>query len=389
MRLFRPRHRDRVGVLEEPGLAGAMAAGGQGEEALDTLAQLLRVFGRESFRLDDDESDPLAERCERWARHLLTGTAAETQAQPEVEGERDWAGLKRFFTVRRSGEARFVERWRSESRRMIWDLVGAMRSLSGAGDAAQAEVADRLDRLETAAQGDSLAQLRAAVGETIEAIRTGMRAQRAELDAELAAMGRRLAAMREELSEARREMAIDGLTQVYNRRAFDEALEQNVTLSSLSGQTLVLLMVDIDHFKAVNDTRGHTAGDRVLRELAGRILRLFPRRRDFVARYGGEEFAIILPDADAETAPILAERLLAAVREQSFALEPPLSLTCSVGYAALDGREGATDLLARADQALYRAKHQGRDRAAGAEELGAGLERPKCTEAPRTAQWAT
>jgi diguanylate cyclase len=196
--------------------------------------------------------------------------------------------------------------------------------------------------------------------------------------------------MREELSEARREMAIDGLTQVYNRRAFDEALEQNVTLGSLSGQTLVLMMVDIDYFKTVNDTRGHTAGDLVLRELAGRILRLFPRRRDFVARYGGEEFAIILPDADVATAPILAERVLGAVREQSFALEPPLWLTCSVGYAALRGREGATDLLARADRALYRAKHQGRDCAVGSDELeSADLAHPQGAQPGPTAQLAT
>lgn len=370
MRLFgRKGHQGgNAAVLSQMTEPSTGPAGPPEDKARDTLAQMLRVFGRESFRLDEEDGPPLADRCEHWARHVLTGAPAGPQTDEDLVGERDWPGLKRFFTLRRCNEAGFVERWRSESKKMIWDLVTAMRSLAGAGQEAQETVATTLERLETAARQESLSELREAVGSALETIRAAMQEQRAQLDAELAAMGRRLATLREELVEARREMAIDPLTQVFNRRAFDDALSQNVTLSTLSGQPLALLMVDIDHFKAVNDTRGHTVGDVVLRELASRIVRVFPRRRDFVARYGGEEFAVILPDADAETAPMLAARLLQAVRERSFVDNPPLWLTCSVGYALLAKDEEPLTLLERADRALYQAKHEGRDRAVGPED---------------------
>jgi len=101
-------------------------------------------------------------------------------------------------------------------------------------------------------------------------------------------------------------------------------------------------------------------------------VRVFPRRSDFVARYGGEEFAVILPEVDAVAAPKLAERVLQAVRERSVDVDPPLTVTCSVGYALLRKGEAAAELLSRADQALYGAKHGGRDRAVSAELAAAG-----------------
>jgi diguanylate cyclase (GGDEF)-like protein len=344
------------------------------DEALDALAQLLRVFGRDSFKLDDPASEPLAERCEQWARHVLTGAGVKARGddEPAPGGDRKWPALRHFFKARRAKEASFVEHWLSESKAMISELLVAMSSLSGAGQQAEETIAGRLEHLEQAAQGDSLAELRSAVGGTIEVIRGAMDAQREHFDAELATMGSRLSSMREELLEARREMTIDPLTQVFNRRAFDDALEQQVALSSFSGHPLVLLMVDIDHFKAVNDSRGHTVGDAVLQEIAGRIVRVFPRRSDFVARYGGEEFAVILPEVDAVAAPKLAERVLQAVRERSVDVDPPLTVTCSVGYALLRKGEAAAELLSRADQALYGAKHGGRDRAVSAELAAAG-----------------
>lgn len=340
------------------------------DETLDTLAHLLRTFGRDAFRLDDEDTEPLAERCERWARHVLTGADAAPGGEeaPTRDAERDWPGLRRFFALRRVREAGYVERWLTESRELIGDLLAGMRSLTGAGQQAETSIATELNALEAAARGESLAELREAVGRTIGAIQTTLQEQRAQRDAELAAMGERLASMRQELLEARREMAIDPLTRIFNRRAFDEGLAQQVTLSSLSGQPLLLMMVDVDHFKAVNDTYGHTVGDEVLRELADRVVKVFPRRNDFVARYGGEELAVILPDVDPGGALRMAERVLEAVRGRTFDTNPPLAVTCSVGYALLRPGEEPDGLLRRADQALYRAKDEGRDRAVPAEE---------------------
>ena len=338
--------------------------------ALDTLAQLLRVFGRKAFALEGEAVEAFGERCELWARHVLTGAELEAAAEadaPAFRTERGWPALRQFFAERRTAEARFVEQRVGELKGALWDLLRGLRSLAGAGQAAQDKVGESLNTLEEAVRKDSLEAVRDAVGTTVAVIRGALEEQRARIDHELATMGRRLASMREELLEARRQMAIDPLTQVYNRGAFDGALERYQTLSVLSGQPLTMLMADIDHFKAVNDTRGHPAGDAVLREFADRIVKTFPRRNDFVARYGGEEFVVLLFDVDVGQGEQLAQRLLQRVREADFALDPPLRLSCSVGYAQLKRGEEAAAFLQRVDRALYRAKHAGRDCAVSAD----------------------
>jgi diguanylate cyclase (GGDEF)-like protein len=124
-----------------------------------------------------------------------------------------------------------------------------------------------------------------------------------------------------------------------------------------------MLMIDADRFKAINDTYGHPGGDSVLKALADCMVRNFPRKSDLVARYGGEEFAIILPDTSAQNAKRLAERMLQGIRE----LQIPhngvmISVTVSMGVAELGFTESVQDWLDRADQALYRAKVEGRNR---------------------------
>ncbi len=125
-----------------------------------------------------------------------------------------------------------------------------------------------------------------------------------------------------------------------------------------------MILFDIDHFKAVNDTMGHLAGDLTLRDLAGR-LRSEIRGDDLLARYGGEEFAVVLPETKPETGVELSERLRQAVEQHPFAFEGrPYQVTISLGVASTHGNEGLSpqDLIARADEHLYRAKDEGRNR---------------------------
>jgi diguanylate cyclase (GGDEF)-like protein len=156
----------------------------------------------------------------------------------------------------------------------------------------------------------------------------------------------------------------DPLTGCLNRRGFDQVLAQSVAAASRRSGDLSLLAIDLDHFKAVNDTRGHLAGDAVLRELV-EILTRSSRGGDVVARVGGEEFVILLPDTDNETAGVVAERIAKMVRSHKFRApvgrEP---VTISVGIACeqvTDSNIGGS-LRARADEALYVAKRLGRDR---------------------------
>lgn len=151
----------------------------------------------------------------------------------------------------------------------------------------------------------------------------------------------------------------DGLTGLPNRRAFEERLDEEVARATRHGRPLALAIFDVDHFKSVNDTHGHGAGDRVLRELALRLARM-ARVGDLVARLGGEEFAWLMPDTDARSAFAAIDRARAEVGSADF---PDVGhVTVSVGVCDLEGGPSRDDLYRNADQALYRAKRRGRDR---------------------------
>jgi diguanylate cyclase (GGDEF)-like protein len=161
--------------------------------------------------------------------------------------------------------------------------------------------------------------------------------------------------------------ATDTLTGTYNRRHFFELASRRVAEAHTHGHPLALIMVDIDHFKQINDQHGHLVGDEVIREITHRLLDTV-RESDFVGRYGGEEFSLLV-DLDAETdAGELAERLRTTVAATPVTTERgPLPATVSIGIAHLRPDDLDLDtLLARADSALYQAKHQGRNRVASA-----------------------
>ncbi len=162
--------------------------------------------------------------------------------------------------------------------------------------------------------------------------------------------------------ELERLSSTDALTQLKNRATFYARLAEEVARAHRHGQPLTLLMLDADHFKSINDTAGHVAGDHVLVELADRI-RSTLRTGDLAARYGGEEFAVLLPHTRLVEATTVAERLLAAARTiERPEREGVAHLTVSIGMAELGSDEDGESLVLRADDALYRSKDAGRDR---------------------------
>jgi diguanylate cyclase (GGDEF)-like protein len=166
-----------------------------------------------------------------------------------------------------------------------------------------------------------------------------------------------IALVLQRLTTRLREQSVrDGLTGLLNRRAMDAALERQWARQQRARTPLSVLMVDIDHFKLVNDRLGHAAGDEVLRKLA-RLLQLERRTDDAVGRVGGEEFLVLLPGVPAAMAAQLAERLRESVETAK------IGATVSVGVSQSGGREDDVDnLLRRADEALYQAKAKGRNR---------------------------
>jgi diguanylate cyclase (GGDEF)-like protein len=173
-----------------------------------------------------------------------------------------------------------------------------------------------------------------------------------------------LEAQRQALLAALERASTDGLTGLSNHAALQQRLEEEMARARRHEAPLAVVMLDLDHFKRINDTYGHPVGDAVLRA-SGALLRSLARESDVVGRYGGEEFAAILIETDAEGARRFAERFRAALAALD-AVEVagrPVRATVSVGVAARSHADvTAADLVARADRALYEAKSAGRDR---------------------------
>jgi diguanylate cyclase len=244
-----------------------------------------------------------------------------------------------------SGSLGAVERAGAAADGFLEDLGVASRAMPADPEAADV-------RLFAARVAEGVASLadeqRAASAALAEA-----RARLAELEARCEAA----------LGEARR----DALTGLHNRRAFDEALDRESDPAVRADTPLALLALDIDHFKSVNDSLGHAAGDAVLRAVADAV-KATVRQCDLVARTGGEEFAVLLPGATADAAAGVAERIRRRVESLRLVNDAgrPMDRTfsVSVGVATLGPGEAGTSLLGRADARLYVAKRTGRNRVA-------------------------
>ena len=177
-----------------------------------------------------------------------------------------------------------------------------------------------------------------------------------------------------QLNKALQELAlsnrIDGLTQAFNRKHWEECLAKEFSRARRYKHDLALLMLDLDHFKLLNDTFGHQGGDLVLIETAKKIDKLL-RMGDLFGRYGGEEFAIILPNTDLEGAEEVAERIRQSIAKNTIDYnQKTISVTASIGVAIIDSNDTRyEDLISNADLALYQAKAAGRNRVCLAKEV--------------------
>ena len=247
--------------------------------------------------------------------------------------------------------------------RLSGTLKEAMSGLDTHG-ADTAAFSDALDQLSTGPVPDTQ-RLREALSRLADEAREMTRRSK-RMSTKLAASTQQIEHLRSELHEARRAAMTDALTSLPNRRAFDETLQRMAAASEGNGEPLSLMLIDIDHFKRVNDRFGHPVGDALLRRTASTIRNCLPLG-GMVARFGGEEFAVLLPGQNLSSAIDEAERLRLAVFGQSLASrrigERLSAVSISIGLAELLRGENVAAMLERADRALYRAKQEGRNRA--------------------------
>ncbi|QDH73165.1 GGDEF domain-containing protein [Brevundimonas sp. M20] len=252
------------------------------------------------------------------------------------------------------------------------------RELSSVADAisrahkSQSAYGQTLDKaatsIETAGDG---AALKTIVGGLTTATRRIQR-ENETLEKKLDASTREVARLREHLEQVRRDAMTDALTNLANRKAFDEHLIAACEQAETTGEPLVLAVLDVDHFKRFNDTWGHQTGDQVLRYVASVIGR-FGQAPRVAARYGGEEFALIFPREDARQVAIALEAIRKEIASRSLRRRSTNdelgAVTISAGFAVRQPGDTHTSLLERADSALYASKRAGRNRVTSAEAL--------------------
>ncbi len=247
-------------------------------------------------------------------------------------------------------------------------ISGVAENASHTGQSADA-FGQQVDSLSQALQARDLAAaapLLAGVSTSAKALKGSSKA----LADQVARSRVEIERLRADLERARDEALLDPLTQVFNRKGFDQRMGSLLGAPPSPGRVHVLMMIDIDHFKSVNDSHGHVFGDQVLRGLADVMRTSIPDPRRNIARYGGEEFAVLLPDSTLPAGQQLADQLRQRVKAMKIrdrrTQEVILRVTISVGVSGLMRGDDASSWISRTDAALYKAKQAGRDRVTSA-----------------------
>jgi diguanylate cyclase len=356
----------RKNLREQPSVSGVPRSPSDtsADEALDALISLLKLYGQFAFDTDTRPAAEARRDCEAWAGRLSFGNAAPGErAGAEGALHRDFRGVLGFLREQRSQENDYVTRSASSLRNTILCFATCLSHTLGAEREAERAVAERMDTFSKALASRDLEIIGVEARSLTETVKHALAARREREAEQMVVLRQRLDEVKDALTVAQHKAEIDPLTQLFNRAAFDDGLKRLAALGALLEHAPRLVLVDLDHFKAINDNYGHPAGDQVLSEVSRCLNRTFLRRQDLVCRYGGEEFAVLLLDTTDEQARMLVERLLASVRALRVEYgSDELGVTLSAGSAALTLGETPASWLKRADAALYAAKSQGRDR---------------------------
>jgi diguanylate cyclase len=252
----------------------------------------------------------------------------------------------------------------------LMEVISILRSTAATMAGETADFNDQLllttDKFNRLSQLDDVRELKRALTAEVATLRTAVETKRLRDEQTYSKLTSRVETLQSRLVKAEEEALIDPLTRIANRGAFDRAIRKALAASQSSGVPMTLAMVDIDHFKSINDRHGHPIGDRVLvctAQWLGKVV----RHTDLVARYGGEEFVVIMNDAKIQQVEARLTKALGELSADSFEYESgdekhTIKFTASVGITEAAAGDAPSDIVKRADEALYDAKRKGRNR---------------------------
>ncbi|MCL6647949.1 MAG: GGDEF domain-containing protein [Chloroflexi bacterium] len=338
------------------------------EAALETVAALLRTLGQRSLPLTIPELAEFRQQCEAWSSHLLLRTPPPGADERAGVSRREWGRVRRFVAASREHEYEAVERALTDLREALWRMIEMLSRTFTEEAGYDTALQDHLERLKRAVNRRSPEEIKREVLGAVHSLSQVAEQRRQQQQQRLERLSATVSLLANDLRAARQEASLDALTRLHNRSALEDYLTTLIQLQRTFPRPASLLLIDLDHFKSINDTYGHPAGDETLRAYADRLVLSFPRRSDFLARYGGDEFVAVLPDTPLADGVRLAERHAADIRALDHRVrDQQVALSISIGVAELLPGESARQWLERADRALYAAKQAGRNRVIAAD----------------------
>ncbi len=271
--------------------------------------------------------------------------------------------FRQYFNSHRIEEYSYVQKTFDDFRGIVWDFVDQLSEDLANEIESDSEIRESLFQLKDAVEANSIEALKTQSRNFIDSYTEHQTKKDRRRTARIDHVKKNLDSLKKQLSEANSSLRQDHLTKAFNRKSFEEQAKNLWNMHSLYGKNASLLMIDIDHFKKINDTYGHPMGDFILVECVKMLKECFNREVDCVARVGGEEFAILLPDFQAGQAALKADAAMQKIRSEVFVNEDSkLQFTVSMGIAELQTNESVEVWIKRADQALYFSKTTGRNR---------------------------
>lgn len=324
----------------------------------DERATLLFFIDLYNKHLLDMEKWPV-----RKVREILDEFARQLVNPHRQNDEKLLFRLRQFFASYRIDEFTYVQHTFEDFKGIIWDFADQLSEDVRFEQSKDIEVQQSLEQLREAVEANSIDELKNKSREFIDFYVSYQTQKEQRRSQRLDNIQRNLSQVKKRLAEVNESAARDHMTQAFNRKSFEEFAKTRIEAFAKSQKPTALLLMDIDHFKKVNDTYGHDGGDHVLKHFVRVLNDQFKSVNGFVARLGGEEFAVMLPDCDVKMATQLAEKCLERIRGEVVTHnQTQIKFTASIGVSQVLEGETLDQWVKRTDVALYEAKHNGRDR---------------------------